>query len=219
MIITIDGPVATGKSTIAKLVAEKLHYIYFDTGAMYRCFTWYVLENHIDYTQEEILKEALELFDFEIQAIGNRKYYLVAGKDVTADIRGHAVTQLVSTIAAIQPVRDKLVFWQRSYGQEVNVVFEGRDLGSVVFPEADLKIYLTGEDEVRAQRRFEEIQEKYPQQAKTLTFEQVLYEVRERDKKDKTRKHSPLVIPQGAKIVDTTHLSQPQVVEKILSYL
>lgn len=219
MIITIDGPVATGKSTIAKLVAEKLHFIYFDTGAMYRCFTWYVLHHNLDYCNPDVLKTALDTFTFKIGADGPYKRYLVDGIDVTKEIRSHQVTDAVSAVAAIPEVRNKLVHWQRTFAQNTDVVFEGRDLGSIVFPQADLKIFLTGSDTVRALRRYQEIVQKYPDQARGLTEERVLDDLRKRDHMDSTRAHSPLIVPQNAKVIDTSDLTIDQVVNTILGLM
>lgn len=219
MIITIDGPVATGKSTIAKQVAEKLHFIYFDTGAMYRCFTWFVLHHHLNCNDREVLKKALNDFTFKITQEAGQKHYHVDGKDVTKEIRSKQVTEHVSIVAALPEVRHKLVFWQRSFSKNVDVVFEGRDLGSVVFPEADLKIFLTGSDQVRARRRFEEILSIYPEQAAGLSEDKVLEDLRKRDYLDSTRVHSPLVVPQNAKVVDTSDLTIEEVVNKILDYI
>lgn len=216
MIITIDGPVATGKSTIAKLIAEKLHFIYFDTGAMYRCFTWYLLHHGIDYKTPENLKKALESFNFQIKQTDGVKRYFVDDKDITSDIRSQAITDSVSEVSAFLEVREKLVHWQRTFAEGEDVVFEGRDLGSVVFPKADLKIYLVGNDEIRAKRRFDEIQAKFPDFAHDLTVEKVLTDLRRRDLLDSTRKNSPLVVPENAKVIDTSDLSIDGVVEVIL---
>lgn len=216
MIITIDGPVATGKSTIAKLVAEKLNFIYFDTGAMYRCFTWYVLHHHIDYNNPKLLLDALSTFTFDISLQDGIKHYTVGGVDVTKEIRSPQVTDHVSQVAALAEVRKKLVQWQRSYASNVDVVFEGRDLGSVVFPQADIKIFLTGSDEVRAKRRYDEFCIKFPDQAAAMTLEKVLVDLRKRDHTDSTREHSPLIVPQGAVVIDTSNLSIDEVVQAIL---
>lgn len=215
MIITIDGPVATGKSTVAKRVAERLHFVYFDTGAMYRCFTLYLIRHAVSLTDQAALKKALEEFAFDIKLIDGEKHYFVDGQDVTKEIRSVEVTNLVADVAAIGSVRERLVKWQRSYAQAVDAVFEGRDLGSHVFPQAELKIFLTGRDEVRAMRRFKEYQARYPKEK--VTLEKVLKDLEERDRIDSTREHSPLKPAPDAKFVDTSDLSIEEVVNSIIT--
>jgi cytidylate kinase len=216
MIITIDGPVATGKSTIAKRVAELLGYIYLDTGAMYRCLTYGISTKNISPEDPEALKAFLDSFQFEFRMIKGERHYFVDGKDVTLEIRSPEITSAVSKISAIKEVRQKLVAIQRSLADTVNAVCEGRDLGTVVFPHAELKIFLTGKDEVRAQRRLAEFKEKFPDATESLTLEQALSEIIARDHYDSTRENSPLTKAGNAIEIDTTELTIPQVVAKIL---
>lgn len=216
MIITIDGPVATGKSTIAKRVAELLGYIYLDTGAMYRCLTYGILSKNISPDDPNALKSILEAFQFEFRMVKGERHYFVDGQDVTLEIRSPEVTAAVSKISAIKQVREKLVTIQRALADTVNAVCEGRDLGTVVFPNADLKIFLTGKDEVRAQRRLEEFRAKFPDKTETLTLKQAIQEIVERDRYDSTRENSPLTKAGDAIEIDTTNLTIPQVVAKIL---
>lgn len=215
MIITIDGPIATGKSTIAKAVAKEVGYIYFDTGAMYRCLTYGIIKNKIAYEDSDQLKRFLAQFQFEIKLKLGEKHYFVENEDVTEKIRLEKVTGMVSKISAIKEVREKLVAIQREFALGVNAVFEGRDMGTVVFPEAQIKIYLTGKPEVRATRRYEELKKKYNLE---VTFEQVLKEITERDQYDMTREISPLCQPKEAYVIDTSDLSIPDIVLKILEY-
>jgi cytidylate kinase len=215
MIVTIDGPVATGKSTVAKKVAERLGYIHFDTGAIYRCVTAFCLKHKIPYQNLTILNEALKDFTFEIVLKNGIKHYFVDGEDVTDHIRGEAVTKEVSHVSAIKLVREKLVSWQREWAKkEGNAVFEGRDLGSIVFPKAELKIYLTGSDEVRSLRRYNEMVQKFPE--KTFTLPGVLSDLRERDYLDMTRTVSPLIKAEDAVEIDTSSLTADQVVDQIV---
>ncbi len=215
MIITVDGPVATGKSTVAKRVAEKLGFIHFDTGAMYRCLTAYLLNNKIDYNDPIALAKALNDFTFEITLIKGQKHYFVEKEDVTNLIRSDAVNKEVSHVAAIKTVREKLVSWQRAWGNKgKSSVFEGRDLGSIVFPKADLKIYLSGSDEVRSKRRYNEMITKFPDQ--TFTLDQVLVDLKERDRLDMTRTVSPLVKARDAVEIDTSNLTVEQVADQIV---
>ena len=162
MIITIDGSIATGKSTIAKRLAYEIGYIYFDTGAMYRCVTYGILKHHIDASDPEKLKQFLKNFKFEIKIKHGDRHYFVDDEDVTLKIRGAEVTSAVSKISAMPAIRDQLVGYKKESAIGVNAVFEGRDMGTVVFPKAELKIFLTGRPEVRAARRLAEIREKFP---------------------------------------------------------
>jgi cytidylate kinase len=216
MIIVIDGPVAKGKSTVAKKLAESLGFIYFDTGAMYRAITYELLKKGINLEDQEAVNRALEEFKFDIRIRRGYKTYLVAGEDVTDEIRSQAVTSKVSQVAAIRGVRDKLVAIQRQLAHGVNAVFEGRDLGTVVFPDAELKIFLTGRLEERAQRRLQEIRRDRPKEAENLTLEDVVKEVAARDHLDSTREISPLTKAPDAFAVDTSDLSVDEVVFQIL---
>ena len=216
MIITIDGPVATGKSTIAKRLANEIGYIYFDTGAMYRCITYAIQKHHIDVDNSEVLINFLKDFTFEVKIRRGDRYYYVEEEDISLHIRGHEVTSGVSKVSAIPAVREKLVALQRSSAVGVNAVFEGRDMGTVVFPKAELKIFLTGRPEVRTARRLAELRVKFPEEAQTLTQEQVLKEIEERDTYDMTREASPLKQAEDAFIVDTSDLTIDEIVLKIL---
>lgn len=215
MIITIDGPVATGKSTIARKLAESLGFIYFDTGAMYRAATYSILKQGVNIEENEALDTFLGQFNFDIKIRRGHKHYYVNEEDVTSAIRSHEVTQAVSRVAAVKAVRNKLVAIQRQFAVGVNAVFEGRDMGTVVFPDADLKIYLTGSLDVRAQRRFEEIQRERPDDSRDLTLEEVKEDIEERDHIDTTRDVSPLSKAKDAYTVDTTDLSLDEVVFQI----
>ncbi len=217
MIITIDGTVGTGKSTIAKLLAQKLGFIHFDTGAMYRCLSFGILKHGIDLNNSAQLKSFLDSFDFDIKVIEGQKHYFYEGEDVSTDIRQELVSKLASTHSAHPEVRKKLVEVQRGQGVKINGVFEGRDMGTVVFPEATLKVFLTGSPEVRAQRRYHELLQKFPEQNKNLTLEEVLQQLHERDERDTGRAHSPLRPAQDALIVDTSNLSIEQVLEIIFN--
>lgn len=218
MIITIDGPVATGKSTIAKKLAESISYIFFDTGAMYRVLTYGILKHGIDVDSSEQLNAFLADFQLDIKVSHRERHYFFEGEDITQKIRGPEVTFAVSKISAIKAVRDKLVTLQREMAEGVNAVFEGRDMGTVVFPDAALKIYLTGRDEVRAKRRYDELVAKYPDQTKELTVEKCLNELTQRDRFDSTREYAPLTQAKDAFVIDTSDLSIDEIVYKILEY-
>lgn len=210
MIITIDGPVGTGKSTIAKQVANALNFHFVDTGAMYRCLT-YAIQKH----QVSDIPSFLPSFTFEVKQIDGQKRYFYEGEEISDQIRQETVTSKVSQISAIPQVREKLVELQRQIGKEGNAVFEGRDMGTVVFPNAELKIYLTASSEVRAERRYQEILEKFPEQ--NPSYKEILTQVKQRDERDTTRVHSPLKQADDAHVVDSTNLSIEDVLNEILS--
>ncbi len=218
MIITIDGPIATGKSSIAKALAQELGYIYFDTGAMYRCLTYGVLKQGVDVDNKEALDSFLAHFNFDIKLKHGEKRYFVGDEDVTDAIRGAEVTNLVSKISAMKVVREKLVTLQRDFAIGVNAVFEGRDMGTVVFPNAQIKVFLTGRPEVRAKRRFDELRAKFPEATKDLTLEQTLDEINRRDAYDMSREISPLKQAADAYVIDTSNLSIADIVFNILEY-
>lgn len=218
MIITIDGPVATGKSSIARRLAQEIGYIYFDTGAMYRCITYGILKHKVNLQDKEQLNEFLKNFDFHIKMRHRERHYIVEGEDVTDTIRGKDVTANVSEVSAIPEVRERLVGYQREQSQGVNAVFEGRDMGTVVFPNAYVKVFLTGRPEVRAERRYKELKDKFPNEAANLTLEQAFIDILERDEYDMTREHSPLRIPNDAIVIDTSDLTVDEIVYKILEF-
>jgi cytidylate kinase len=217
MIITIDGPVATGKSTIAKRLAKILGFIHFDTGAMYRAITYGILKEKIDCENEKKIEEFLQRFELSIKLIDGEKHYYLGTEDITNAIRSLEVTALVSKVAAFPSVRKKLVSLQRSLSAGADAVFEGRDLGSVVFPNAEVKIFLTASSEVRALRRYEELLKKFPDEAKKTNLTQMTADINDRDRLDSTRAHSPLVRALDAHLIDTSDLTIDQVVEKILT--
>lgn len=219
MIITIDGFIATGKSTIAKRLSEKLGFIYFDTGAMYRCITYGVMQKRININDPNRLQEFLDQFTFDIKIHHGEKRYYIEEMDVSEKIRSEEVTNLVSEVSAIGNVREKLVTLQRELAQGVNAIFEGRDMGTVVFPQAELKIFLTGRPELRAQRRFNELKTKYPKDNLDLTLEKTLEEINRRDRYDSTRALSPLLQADDAYQIDTSDLSVDDIVDKILELL
>lgn len=219
MIITIDGEAGTGKSTVAKKLAERLGFVHFETGAMYRAFTLFVQSHHIDYNNAKKLAKALENFNFEIELKGNSKQYLVNGDDVTEAIREPQVTEEVSTVAAIPEVRHKLVAIQKQYGYHNDSVFEGRDLGTVVFPDAELKLYFVADSRIRAERRYKELLATNPSLEGSLKLQDVEEQILKRDKLDSERDHSPLKQADDAKLIDTSLPTPDQVVEDILKWM
>lgn len=218
MIITIDGPSGTGKSTVARQLAERLHFVYFDTGAMYRAFTWFVLEHHVDLDDKAGIQKLLENFDFSISEKRGEKHYFVGQHDVTLVIRSRLVTAQVSAVSALREVRTYLLNIQHEYAKTQDVIFEGRDLGTVVFPQAQLKIFLTAEPMIRAERRLAEILLKKPEEARGVSRLQMLADIVARDDYDSNREVAPLRCPSDAYQLDTSHLSIDQVVDHIVKY-
>lgn len=213
MIVAIDGPSGTGKSTLAKALAEKFNFEHFDTGAMYRAFTWFILEKQVSLEDDKAIGRMLKAFSFDIiTEKEGEKHYFVNGKDVTLYIRTREITAKVSIVAAKPFVRKSLVRIQRSFGKKKNAVFEGRDMGTVVFPRADLKIFLTASAEVRARRRYRELVKKFPDKAAELKEEEILKDVNQRDELDSTRKVSPLKKADDARILDTSELNFEEVI-------
>lgn len=220
IIIAVDGYSSTGKSTTAKAVAKALGYVYIDTGAMYRGVTYLALEKGLVSTQGVEIKPLMKAlrhskFNFVYNpALGFSELYL-DGKNIEDNIRSIDVANWVSEIAKQPEVRTFLVNLQRKMGEEKSVVMDGRDIGTVVFPEAELKIFMTASEEVRAQRRFKELQTK----GEKISFEEVLANIKHRDHVDTTRKESPLRKADDAITIDNTHLTIEEQVDKILSIL
>jgi cytidylate kinase len=218
MIIAIDGPAGTGKTTVAKRVAECLHFSYFDTGAMYRAVAWVVLQKGIDLRDEAKMQELLRGFSFSIKELGKEKHYYLDDQDITEETRSKRVTSIVSAVSSLPIVRQSLWRIQREFGAKKNAVFEGRDLGTVVFPEAEIKIFLTARPEIRAERRLQEIIAKNPKEAEHMDHEQMLKDHMYRDELDSTRALAPLKQAPDAYYIDTSDLTIDEVVEKILAY-
>lgn len=218
MIIAIDGPSGTGKSTIAKAVAEKLDFLYFDTGAMYRSFAYLLTKKHISFENDEKILQALEEFDFDIQKEQNEYVFLLDSEDVSSIIRQEKISKLASEIAKKHYVREKLLPVQKSFARKGNIVCEGRDIGSVVFPEAEVKIFLTASPEIRANRRLLQLKEKFPEKASSFNLSEVLAEITARDHQDTTRKAAPLKRVKDAMLIDTSNLSVDEIIEEIIEY-
>lgn len=218
MIITIDGPSGTGKTTIAKRVAERLGITYFDTGAMYRGVALALMKENIPLSDEKKIKEYLKTFDFDVHVQEGKKHYFIQGKDITDEIRSQRVTEIVSEVAAKPFVRKALWKMQRNYAERQGAVFEGRDLGTVVFPKAELKIFLEARPEVRAQRRLKEMREKYPDEVKGFDERKMEEDLKRRDTYDSNREVAPLRCPKDAYKIDTSDLEIEAIVDKVIGY-
>ena len=212
LIIAIDGPVGSGKSTVARRVAELLGYVYVDTGAMYRALALKAQRRNLPLDAEERLAQMAGETHIDLRIDGGAQKILLDGEDVTTAIRSPEVAQASSKIAVIPDVRRVLVAEQRRAGQLGGVVMEGRDIGTIVFPDADLKIYLTASVEVRAQRRWREHQQK----GDTADLARTIEEVRERDRRDVEREHSPLTRAPDAVLVDSTAMEAGEVARLIV---
>jgi len=210
-IITIDGPSGTGKSTIAKAIAKKLGFSYLDTGALYRGAALAIDLKGGNIKNDKECGEILS--NTSIKLIKDKVF--VDGKDVSSEIRSPGISNLASRIATLRSARQYLVKIQKSYPLSCSVVAEGRDTGSVVFPDADVKIYLDASPKERASRRYKELISK----GINVDFDQVLKEIRERDKRDKTRGIAPLIVPENAIVVNTTQMNIKEVTSEILKII
>ncbi len=209
--ITIDGPAGTGKSTVARDVAKRLKFTFLDTGALYRAAATAIEDAGGDIEDDESCATIIR--DTRIELTNDA--VTVNGIDVTRRIRSNNISSLSSKIAVHPSVRKALLGLQRSFREKSSIVAEGRDTGSVVFPDADIKFYLDASQEERARRRHEELISK----GIAVSFEQILNELKERDQRDASRNAAPLVIPQHAVVVDTTHLDIEGVTTRILDII
>ncbi|MED1123125.1 (d)CMP kinase [Bacillus atrophaeus] len=210
--IAIDGPAAAGKSTVAKIVAEKRSYVYIDTGAMYRAITYVALKESADLTDEKMLSGLLKKTTIELITSKEGQKVLVNGNDVTEDIRKDEVSNQVSIVAKHRSVREEMVRRQQLLGDKGGVVMDGRDIGTHVLPNAEVKIFLLASVEERANRRFEENVKK----GYDVNYETLIEEIARRDKLDSEREVSPLRKADDAVEIDTTSLSIDEVAGRIL---
>lgn len=211
-IIALDGPSGAGKSTIAKLLAKKLSFKYLDTGAMYRAVTLYMIKHHVDINNNSEVISALNNLSINFDNAG--RIYL-DDEDVTEAIRSMKVVNLVSKVSSISIVRQNMVSLQRKIAEGGNYVVDGRDIGSVVFPDSKYKFYMDASLDERAKRRYNEELSK----GKNITYEEVRESIRKRDEFDSNREDSPLVVPKNANIIDTTSMTINEVVEKIANVI
>ncbi|MCS7156488.1 MAG: (d)CMP kinase [Blastocatellia bacterium] len=214
-IITIDGPAGSGKSTVGRLLAQRLGYLYMDTGAMYRALAWKALQLGIALEDSEALTRLAEASRIMLSGDPEHVRVTIDGHDVTEAIRSPEISRAASVIATIEGVRRAIVAAQREMGREGGVVLEGRDTGTVVFPDADVKFFLDARPEVRAQRRLE--QERA--QGRAVSFEETLQETLERDRRDQERSASPLRRAEDAIYLDSSDVSVEQVVEHMLEII
>ncbi|MCI6085855.1 (d)CMP kinase [Selenomonas sp.] len=212
LVVAIDGPAGAGKSTVAKLAAKALGYTYIDTGAMYRAVAWKTLAERQPVT-DALIVDVVKDIDVRLSYDGGVTHVFVDGREITGEIRTPEVSRIVSQVAALGPVREKMVDLQRQMATAGGVLMDGRDIATHVLPDADVKIFLTASIEERAQRRWKEMKEK----GYDMSLEDLQRDIAARDKADSEREISPLVQAEDATLLDTTGLSIDEVVARILA--
>ena len=210
-IVAIDGPAGSGKGTVANIIANELNLVNIDTGATYRCLALAVLRAGVKIDDVENILKVFDSISIEIQGTNNKQTIVLNNEDVTQEIRSFEVTQVVSQISAIPEVRLRLVEFQRMLAYNKNVIMDGRDIGTYVFPNADVKIYLDASLEERAKRRYDENMQK----GINATYEEVLENIRMRDRQDKAKEIGALKIAEDAVIIDSTNMTIQEVVNEV----
>lgn len=210
-IVGIDGPSGTGKGTVTKRLAKKYNLLNIDTGATYRCVTLEMLRKNIQLNDEEKIAKMLQEINIEMKNIDGNLHVFLDGEDVSEEIRGKEVSQNVSQVSSIKQIRLEMAKLQRKMAQGQDTIMEGRDICTVVFPTADIKIYLDANDEERAKRRYKQNQEK----GIDMSFEEVLENIRKRDKIDREKEYGALKVAPGAHVIDSTNMSIKQVEKEI----
>ena len=214
-IVAVDGTAGSGKGTITKIIAEKLNLVSIDTGAMYRCVTLECINKNIQYTEIEKIKEVLKDINIELRKENEEQLVFLNGEDVTKEIRTPEVDSLVARFAAIKEVRDKITPIQRKMGENANIIMEGRDIGTVVFPNADVKVFLDCSVEERARRRYNQDLEKGIE----TTYEEVLESIKERHKLETERKIAPLVQATDAVYIDSTGMTIEEEADAVIQVI
>ena len=214
-IVAVDGTAGSGKGTITKIIAEKLNLVSIDTGAMYRCVALECINQCIEYTEIEKIKKVLENINIELKKENGNQLVFLNGQDVTEDIRTPEVDNQVAKFAAVKEVREKITPMQRKMGDNNDIIMEGRDIGTVVFPNADVKVFLDCSVEERAMRRYKELKEK----GSNVSFQEVLDDLRVRDYNDSYREIAPLKPAEDSVTVNTTGMNLEESVEKIVSII
>lgn len=210
--ITLDGPSGSGKTTIAKSLAKKMEYLYVDTGAMYRGVAYYMFDKGIAVDDDAKVEAVLDKISLNIKVVDGEQRVILNGKDITGSIRTPEISMGASTVSKNRQVRLKLVAMQRELANNNNAIFDGRDMGSYVLPDADHKFYITADVDTRAKRRYLELKLK-----QEITLEEVKADMIARDEQDSSRAFAPLVIPQGAYVIDTTNMTIDEVEDLILN--
>ena len=215
MQVAIDGPASSGKSTISKLIAKENHFVYLDTGAMYRVVTLAVLRNNISLDDYEAIEKLVQTIEIGFSMQDGKQSVFMNGEDVTDEIRSVEVTRNVSAVSALKEVRTRLVHLQQEIAENHSIIMDGRDIGTVVLPQAEIKIFLVASVEERARRRFIENQEKGIE----MSYEELVEDIRRRDHIDSTRKESPLKKAEDAIEIDTTTMTIEDVVKTVTALI
>lgn len=215
LVVAIDGPAGSGKGTVTKIVGEKLGLVYIDTGAMYRCVALKALRNKINSTEIEKIEEFLKDIKIEIKREGQTQIIFLDGEDVSNQIRTTMVDDCVAKFAALACVRNKVTPLQRKMGETQDIIMEGRDIGTTVFPNADVKIYLDASVEERANRRYKQDIEKGMQ----VSYEEILESIKQRHKLETEREISPLVQAEDAIYIDSSNMTIEEVVNKVIEII
>ncbi|RZK44244.1 MAG: (d)CMP kinase [Pedobacter sp.] len=220
IVVAIDGYSSCGKSTLAKALAKKLNFIYIDSGAMYRAVTLYFLRNHVNINDELEVKEALEHIELNFHARDYESHILLNGEEVSEEIRQMPVSENVSEVSANKLVRRDMVKQQQRMGKSKNIVMDGRDIGTTVFEDAQVKLFMTADPKIRAERRYKELRTKGDE---ITTLEEVFENLAHRDYADTTRAESPLMRAEDAIILDNTDLSEQEqlnfALEKVMPFV
>ncbi len=215
MIIAIDGPAGSGKSTAAKIIAQRLNFRYIDTGAMYRAVALSAQRKNADLHDLDIIAKIAEKLDIQLIPQAEGQQVLADGEDVTALLKNETVGAGAAIVAAQPKVREVLIAKQRELGKKGGVVMDGRDIGTVVFPNAEFKFFMEANPEERGRRRYLELKEKNP----SANLEEIIEQVKRRDHEDRNRKISPLVMAEDGMLLDTTRFNPNEVVEQILEII
>ena len=217
MIIAIDGPAGSGKSTVAKIVAEKLNFRYIDTGSMYRSVAWKSLEKNTALRDENAVADIASKVKIELVPGKDGQLVFVDGKNITDQLKVEEISRGAAIVAAQPMIREIMTTKQRKLGKQGKVVMDGRDIGTVVFPQADKKFFLDADPKERGRRRFIELKEKG--QVKNTDLSTIIAQIVQRDHEDRSRKIAPLKQAKDAMLIDTTHLSVDQVAEEIIKII
>lgn len=215
MIVAVDGPAGSGKGTVTKRIEKEMGFLNLDTGATYRCVALETLKKGLNLQDEKEIIELANQIDIKIDNTGDKDIILLNGEDVSKEIRTKEVTSIVSQVSSIIPVRERMVEVQRQLTKGKNVIVEGRDIGTVVFPNADIKIYLDASEEIRAKRRYEE----NVQNGINMTYEEVLENVKMRDYNDMHKPYGALKKADDAIVIDSSNLTIEEVVEKVMKII
>ena len=215
IVIAIDGYSSCGKSTIAKALAKKLHFIYIDTGAMYRAVTLYFLRNEIDLNDPIAVESALDNIHINFEYRDEQTFVFLNEEDISEEIRQMPVSEKVSQVSAIKAVRTAMVRQQQRMGKSKNIIMDGRDIGTVVFPDATLKFFMTADPQIRAERRYKELINK----GEKVSLEEIYANLALRDHQDTTREESPLIQAADAIVLDNSNIDQEMQLEFALSYI